>query len=74
MTDVELIRRKASLGRTARAVLGSFFGVRRGADLDRDQAELNPVHVAVAGIAAASLFVIALVLLVRWVVTSGVAG
>lgn len=74
MTGVDMIRRKASFGRTARAVLGSFFGVRRGADLDRDQAELNPVHVVVGGIAAALLFVVALVVFVRWVVTSGVAG
>jgi Protein of unknown function (DUF2970) len=32
------------------------------------------VHVVIAGIVGAALFVIALVLLVRWVVGSGVAG
>ena len=74
MTDSSAIRRKAPFSRTVRAVLGSFFGVRRSADLERDQAELNPLHVAIAGVVAAALFVLALVVLVRWVVASGVAG
>lgn len=74
MTDADLLRRRGSFGRTLRAVLGSFFGVRRGADLDRDQRELNPLHVVVAGIVAAVLFVLLLVAVVRWIVSSGVAG
>lgn len=74
MTGSEMVRRKAPLGRTVRAVLGSFFGVRRGVDLDRDQVELNPLHVVAAGLVAAVLFVVALVVLVRWVVASGVAS
>jgi flagellar biogenesis protein FliO len=36
--------------------------------------KLNPVHVVIAGIVGAALFVLALVLLVRWVVGSGVAA
>ena len=36
--------------------------------------KLNPVHVIVAGVVSAALFVLALVLLVRWVIGSGVAG
>ena len=51
-------------------VFWSFFGVRRGCDHDRDMAELNPVHVIIAGIVAAALFVLALILLVRFVVGS----
>jgi hypothetical protein len=63
-----VVRRKASFGRTARAVLWSFFGVRRRADHEADLAQLNPVHVIVMGIVAAALFVVVLLLVVRAVV------
>lgn len=66
--------RKGSLLQTMRAVAWSFFGVRRSADHAQDVAKLNPVHVVIAGVAAAGLFVLTLVLLVQWVVGSGVAG
>jgi len=66
--------RKASLGRTIAAVAWSFFGVRRGKDHEQDMAKLNPVHVLIAGVLGAALFVLMLVLLVRWVISSGVAG
>ena len=65
--------RKLSLLQTASAVAWSFFGVRRSVDYAQDVAKLNPVHVVIAGIAGAALFVCALVLLVKWVVGSGVA-
>ncbi len=67
------VRRKGSFGRTLRAVFWSFFGVRKGSDLERDTSELNPLHLAVAGVVAAALFVAGLVFLIQWVVTSGVA-
>ena len=66
--------RKRSLLQTVRAVAWSFFGIRRSADYERDVAQLNPVHVIIAGILGAAVFVGALVLLVRWVVSSGVAA
>jgi hypothetical protein len=66
--------RKLSLGQTLSAVAWSFFGVRRGADHEQDMARLNPVHVVIAGVLGAVLFVVMLVLLVRWVISSGVAG
>ena len=66
--------RKGSLLQTMGAVARSFFGVRRSADQAQDVARLNPVHVIIAGIAGAALFVLALVLLVQWVVGSGVAA
>jgi predicted Na+-dependent transporter len=59
---------------TVGAVAWSFFGVRRSADLERDMRRLNPVHVIIAGVAAAAVFVGLLVVLVKWVVGSGVAG
>lgn len=70
----DAVARKGSLLRTARAVGWSFFGVRKSAEHERDVASLNPLHVVVIGVAAAALFVVLLVLLVRWVVGSGVAG
>jgi hypothetical protein len=66
--------RRGSLADTFRAVAWSFFGVRRRADLDRDVERLNPVHVIVAGLVGAAAFVIGLVLLIRWIVGSGVAA
>jgi len=65
--------RKLSVLQTASAVAWSFFGVRRSVDYAQDVAKLNPVHVVIAGIVGAALFVCALVLLVKWVVGSGIA-
>ena len=65
--------RKGSWLRTAQAVAWSFFGIRRRADYAQDIEKLNPIHVVIAGIVGAALFVVVLVLLVRWVVGSGVA-
>ena len=70
----EAVGRKASIGQTISAVAWSFFGVRRGRDHENDMAKLNPVHVVIAGVLAAALFVLMLVLLVRWVISSGVAA
>jgi Protein of unknown function (DUF2970) len=66
--------RTASPWQTMRAVAWSFFGVRRSAGYQDDVQRLNPVHVVVAGIVGAAIFVALLVLLVRWVVGSGIAG
>jgi Protein of unknown function (DUF2970) len=68
------VQRPASLGQTFKAVAWSFFGVRRSADHAQDVQKLNPLHVVLAGVAGAALFVCAVLLLVRWVVSSGVAA
>jgi hypothetical protein len=70
----DAVARKGSFLQTARAVGWSFFGVRRSSGLAEDVQKLNPLHVVAAGLAGAALFVVALVLLVRWVIGSGVAG
>ncbi len=62
------VRRKATFVQTMKAVLWSFFGVRKGSDYERDAAELNPVHVIVAGVVAAAIFVVVLIVIVRTVV------
>ena len=64
--------RKGSLLQTLRAVAWSFFGVRRASDYERDVSQLNPVHVIIAGVVGAALFVAGLLVLVNWVVGSGV--
>jgi Protein of unknown function (DUF2970) len=59
---------------TVRAVAWSFFGVRRRAEYEQDVQRLNPVHLVIAGVAGAALFVGFLVLAVRWIISSGVAA
>ena len=61
-------RRKMSFGATVKAVLWSFFGVRKKSAYEDDTQKLNPLHVIVAGVIAAVLFVIGLVMVVRLVV------
>ena len=75
MTDElrEAAQRKGSFAQTLKAVAWSFFGVRKSKDYAQDVAKINPVHVIVAGVLVAVLFVVGLVFLVRWIVTSGVA-
>lgn len=65
--------RPLSFLQTVKAVAWSFVGLRKGAGYQQDIQKLNPVHVIVAGIIGAVLFVLALVLIVRWVIGSGVA-
>jgi len=68
------VQRKMSFGQTMKAVAWSFFGVRKRADYEKDVQQLNPVHLIVAGLIAAAVFVTVLVLLVQWVIASGVAA
>ena len=70
----EATSRPASFLQTMRAVAWSFFGVRRGKDYEKDVAQLNPVHVVIAGVLGALVFVLLIVLLVQWVISSGVAA
>ena len=55
---------------TIKAVGWSFFGVRKSSAYEEDTQNLNPVHVIIAGIIAAVLFVLALLLLVKIVVAT----
>ena len=71
--EVPVTQRKGSLRGTVLAVVWSFLGIRRRADYAKDVAQLNPIHVVIAGVVGAALFVIVLVLLVRWIISSGVA-
>ncbi len=61
--------RSAGFLPTLRAVLWSFFGVRRRSEYEKDAVHLNPVYVIVAGIGAAAVFVLVLLMVVRMVVS-----
>lgn len=53
----------------ASAVLWSFFGIRKRSNAEADVASLSLLHVVIAGVTGAALFVLFLVSLVR-VITS----
>jgi len=61
-------RAKASFFQSIKAVAWSFFGVRRRKDHEADVSNLNPVHVVIAGVGMAVIFVLILVTIVRLVV------
>jgi hypothetical protein len=60
--------RKSSFGQSMRAVLWSFFGVRKRRDLEADATQLNPLHVIAAALIAAAILIGVLILVVRVVV------
>ena len=68
------VRRKGSFLGTMKAVAWSFIGIRKRSGYDEDVQKLNPVHVIIAGILGGVIFVISLVVLVNWIVGSGVAA
>jgi Protein of unknown function (DUF2970) len=59
---------KASFLYSLKAVVWSFFGLRRKRDFDNDDARLNPVHIVIAALIAVALFVGLLILAVQWAV------
>ncbi len=69
----EAVQRKGSFLQTMRAVAWSFFGIRKSSGYEQDIGKLNPVHVVIAGVIGALLFIAALALLVNWIIASGVA-
>jgi hypothetical protein len=70
----EAVRRKGSFMQTLRAVAWSFFGVRKSSEYEKDVSQLNPVHVIIAGVLAAVIFIAVLITVVNWVLSSGVAS
>ena len=66
--------RPLSFLQTVKAVAWSFVGLRKRAGYEQDVRKLNPVHVIVAGLCGAAIFILTLVLTVRWVIGSGIAA
>jgi hypothetical protein len=59
---------KASFLYSLKAVVWSFFGLRRKRDFDNDDARLNPVHIVIAALIAVAMFIGLLILAVQWAV------
>lgn len=69
MRDLKQERlRKAPFLAAMKAIFWSFFGVRKKSDYEQDAAQLNPVHVVVAGVIGALIFIAVLVIIVNIVV------
>lgn len=68
METPEPPQRKSGFGASMKAVFWSFFGVRKRRDYDHDAANLNPVHVIIAGLIGALIFIGVLILAVRFAV------
>jgi hypothetical protein len=64
----QVTKRKASFGATLKAVFWSFLGIRKKSDYEKDAAQLNPVHVIIAGVIGALIFITTLVIIVKNVV------
>lgn len=64
-----LTERKLNFFQTLRAVLWAMFGVRRGSGYQDDIAKLNPVHLIIAGILLAVIFVVSLVKIAGWAIS-----
>jgi hypothetical protein len=60
-------RKKATPLQVAKAVFWSFFGVRKRAEYEEDAVRLTLLQVVVAGIIGAVIFVLSLVILVRYI-------
>jgi hypothetical protein len=63
-------QRKMSFAATVKAVLWSFFGVRKKSAYEQDTQQLNPVHVIIAGVIGAILFILLLLTIVKLVVAN----
>jgi len=62
--------KKTSFWATLKAVFWSFFGIRKKSDYEKDAAQLNPLHVLIAGIIGALIFIALLIVIVRLVVAN----
>ena len=61
-------KRKMSFVATLKAVFWSFLGIRKKSDYEKDAAQLNPVHVIIAGVIGALIFISILITIVKNVV------
>ena len=61
-------RKKVAPLTVARMVVSSFLGVRRRADHDAAMPHVTPVQLIIAGVIGAAIFVVCLVLLVKFIV------
>ena len=67
MTEPRQPQRKATPLQVARAVLSAFIGIRKRAGHERDAVTITPLQVIVTGVIFAAIFVLSLVVLVRYI-------
>lgn len=67
MTEPRHTPRKATPFEVAKAVFWSFLGIRKRAAHERDAVTIKPAQVIVAGLIGAVIFVLSLILLVRFI-------
>ena len=63
-------KRKMSFGATMKAILWAFLGIRKKSGYEQDTAQLNPVYLIIAGLIAAVIFIVTLLLIVKSVVAN----
>lgn len=63
-------KRKMSFGATIKAILWAFLGIRKKSGYEQDTAQLNPVYLIIAGLIAAVIFIVTLLLIVKSVVAN----
>ncbi len=66
----KLSQRKLNFFQTMKAIAWAMFGVRKGSGYEEDISKLNPVHLAIAGVLCAVIFVTGLVLIARFAISS----
>ena len=67
MTEPQQAPRRATPLQVAKAVLSAFVGIRKRAGHERDAVTITPLQVIVAGVIGAAIFVLSLVMLVRFI-------
>ena len=67
MTEPRQPQRKATPLQVARAVLSAFVGIRKRAAHEHDAVTITPLQVIVTGIVFAAIFVLSLIVLVRYI-------
>jgi len=67
MDMTETQQRKATPLQVAKAVLSAFIGIRKRSAHERDVVTITPFQVIVTGIFFAAIFVLSLVVLVRYI-------
>ncbi len=69
MDKIKEKQASVSIWQIAKAVMSAFMGIRKKSDLENDAAMLKPVHVITGGIVGAILFVIGILLVVKFVLS-----
>jgi hypothetical protein len=63
------MKKKSSFMQSMKAVMWGFLGVRKKAGLQEDVASLSFVHIIIAGVLGALIFMVVLLLIVKAVIS-----